>query len=163
MNKVFSYVPMTKEYAEEIAYNWKYQGSYSFYNMTEDEEDLQEFLDPATWKYSIYAVLDEKKQLIGFFQYNVKNFELVIGLGLKPELTGMGMGEDFVLSGIDFGINSFKDKINSIVLSVASFNKRAIKVYQKLGFETVKLEKIYTYGNNYDFVTMRKLLDLKSL
>jgi [ribosomal protein S18]-alanine N-acetyltransferase len=95
VTKMFSYVPMTKEYAEGIAYNWKYEGEYSLYNMTEDEEDLQEFLNLKTWADSVYAVLDEQEQLIGFFQYNVQKFELEIGLGLKPELTGVG--KNFVL------------------------------------------------------------------
>lgn len=41
----YSFVPMNKEYAQEIAYNWKYDKSYSFYDMTADEEDLEEFID----------------------------------------------------------------------------------------------------------------------
>lgn len=154
----FEYVPMNREYAEEIAYGWKYDGQFSFYNMTEDEEDLQEFLNPEKWTNCIYGVLDEQKQLTGFFEYHIHNSELEIGLGLKPQLTGMGIGEDFVLSGISFGISSFNHKIRSITLSVASFNKRAIKVYQRLGFEIVESELIYTNGDRYEFIRMKKVL-----
>jgi len=37
---------MNKSYADEIAYKWKYKGKYYFYNMTDDPEDLEEFLNP---------------------------------------------------------------------------------------------------------------------
>ncbi len=33
----YNFIPMNKDYANEIAYNWKYDGVYSFYDMTEDE------------------------------------------------------------------------------------------------------------------------------
>ena len=32
--------PITQEQAEEIAYNWHYDGKYAFYDMEADEEDL---------------------------------------------------------------------------------------------------------------------------
>jgi [ribosomal protein S18]-alanine N-acetyltransferase len=155
---VFRYIPMNKDYAEEIAYNWKYDGQYSFYNMTEDEEDLQEFLNPKNWAYKVYAALDEYDQLVGFFQYDIKNLQLEIGLGLKPELTGKGIGGSFVSAGIDFGIKSLNSNINIIVLSVAAFNKRAINLYRKLGFKIIDTNMISTNGSQYEFYKMEKVL-----
>lgn len=38
----YVFVPMSKEYAFEIAYKWKYDGLYSFYDMTADEDDLKD-------------------------------------------------------------------------------------------------------------------------
>ncbi len=40
----YTYTVMTQEEAEEIAYNWHYEGKYSFYDIEADEEDLAEFL-----------------------------------------------------------------------------------------------------------------------
>lgn len=153
---MYLFVPMSVEYAEEIAYKWKYKEPYSFYNMTENEEDLQQFLNQETWEDSVYAVLDEQKQLVGFFQYNIQNSELVIELGLKPELTGMGLGEKFIQSGLTFGISKFRDMTDSIALTAASFNKGAIKIYQKLGFKIVKRDFVYTNNSNYEFLIMNK-------
>lgn len=68
-------------------------------------------------------------------------------------LTGRGYGTDFVKSVIDFG----KQKYNYsyIDLTVAKFNERAIKVYEKLGFKIVE-EFINTIrGVDYDFQAMR--------
>ena len=39
----YTYTVMTQEEAEEIAYNWHYEGKYSFYDIEADEEDLAEF------------------------------------------------------------------------------------------------------------------------
>jgi [ribosomal protein S18]-alanine N-acetyltransferase len=155
---VFRFISMNKDYAEEIAYNWKYDGQDSFYNMTEDEEDLQEFLSPKNWANKVYAALDEYDQLVGFFQYDIKNFQLEIGLGLKPELTGKGIGGSFVSAGIDFGIKSLNSNINILVLSVAAFNKRAINLYRKLGFKIIHTNMISTNGSQYEFYKMEKVL-----
>ncbi|WP_240479787.1 GNAT family N-acetyltransferase [Paenibacillus wynnii] len=55
-----------------------------------------------------------------------------IGLGLKPELTNKGFGYNFLTSSIQF----LKDQydIHEFQLVVASFNERAIKVYERVGF-----------------------------
>ena len=45
--------PMSRAYADEIAYRWKYEGIYAFYDMTADEEDLREFIDESTGRGSI--------------------------------------------------------------------------------------------------------------
>lgn len=157
---MYIFIPMNIKHAEEIAYNWKYEEPYSFYNMTEDEEDLLEFLNQESWKDSSYAVINEQKELVGFFQYNIDNSELVIGLGLKPELTGTGLGEKFVKSGLTYGISKFKDKAKSIKLSVASSNARAIKIYQKLGFEIDKQELVHTNKKDYEFFVMKKSMPI---
>lgn len=158
---VFQFVPMNKDYAKEIAYNWKYDGQYSFYNMTEDEEDLQEFLNPKSWTNKVYAALDEYDQLVGFFQYDIENCRLEIGLGLKPELTGKGIGGSFVSAGIDFGIKSLNSNINIVILSVATFNKRAINLYRKLRFKIIDTNMISTNGGKYEFYKMEKVVLIK--
>jgi len=49
---------MNDEYANEIIANWHYDGIYSFYDMTADEEDLKIFKDRGYWENTIFAVLD---------------------------------------------------------------------------------------------------------
>jgi len=44
------------------------------------------------------------------------------------------------------------------MLAVADFNKRAIKLYEKLGFETSETYLQETNGGQYSFVKMKKLL-----
>ena len=54
---------------------------------------------------------------------------LDIGLGMKPPLCGKGLGFSFLNAGIDFAQNKFQP--NKYRLTVASFNKRAIRLYEK--------------------------------
>ncbi|WP_207655741.1 GNAT family N-acetyltransferase [Vallitalea okinawensis] len=155
MKKIF--VPMTQAYASEIAYEWKYDGEYAFYDMTADEEDLQLFLDPKQWE-NLFAVVNEENELIGFYSYFYNNEILELGFGMKPQLTGKGLGSEFVFSGIQFAQKHFKYEQDYIMLSVAKFNKRAIKAYEKLGFKPVKEFIQETNGGQYEFISMK--LDL---
>lgn len=153
----YKFVKMDDKHAKEIAYQWKYDDIYSFYDMTADKKDLEEFLDPKKWKMK-FAVLNEFNELCGFYSYYFKDHMMWIGFGLKPELTGKGYGRDFVMSGINFGIDHFDYNENYIMLAVAVFNKRAIKAYQKIGFEIVEEYIQETNGGKYNFVKMCKKL-----
>lgn len=60
---------MTQEQAEEIAYNWHYDGEYSFYDMEADKEDLVEFLDPEK-RGDSYFVVTQDNDIVGFFSFS---------------------------------------------------------------------------------------------
>ncbi len=143
---------MTQAQAEEIAFNWHYDGEYSFYDMEADKEDLEEFLDPETRGNSKYAVFNNS-ELIGFFSVNkVDDKTFDIGLGMRPDLTGKGNGLGFLKSGLEFVKNEYKPE--KITLSVATFNQRAIKVYRNLGFKDVNTFMQDTNGSTYEFLKM---------
>lgn len=56
----YIFMDMNDDYAKEIAFEWKYSGVYSFYDMTADQEDLELFLDEKNWdKY--FAVYSRNK------------------------------------------------------------------------------------------------------
>lgn len=151
-------VPMNADYANEIAHNWKYDGIYAFYNMTSDEDDLKEFLDPANWDGKYFAVLGSNKDLVGFFQFDFRHDVVEIGLGLKPELTGKGLGKGFVSAGLEY-IQKSNPGVRRVVLNVACFNERAVRLYKSLGFTVTNTKKVETNGSLYDFFTMEKELD----
>lgn len=143
---------ITQQQAEEIAYEWHYDGDYAFYDMEADEEDLAEFLDPVKRGEHIYAVMQDS-ELIGFFGFNLKRDDIVdIGLGMRPDLTGKSLGTDFVQAGLEFAIDRFEPE--KITLSVAVFNQRAIKVYEKVGFESAGTFMQDTNGGTYEFLKM---------
>ncbi|WP_421378442.1 GNAT family N-acetyltransferase [Bacillus salacetis] len=147
---MYKFSPLTDDAAEEIAFQWKYDGEYSFYDMTADQEDLEEFLSPDRSGY--YAV-ERNDELIGYFCFQRDEAgQLEIGLGMKPKLTGKGLGLEFVLEGIRFAIANYQT--SALSLSVAAFNKRAIKVYEKTGFESIETFKQDTNGSTYEFVRM---------
>ncbi|MDV2582363.1 GNAT family N-acetyltransferase [Alkalibacillus haloalkaliphilus] len=143
---------MTQKQAEDIAFNWRYEGEYSFYDMVADEEDLSEFVDPESRESSTYAVMSNK-DLIGFFSVNkVSEHTFDIGLGMRPDLTGNGYGLNFLNKGIKFVIKEFKAE--RITLSVSTFNQRAIKLYKKVGFKEVNTFMQKTNGDCFEFLKM---------
>ena len=113
----YNFEMMTQEQAEEISYNWHYDGEYSFYDMEADEEDLKEFVDPEKRGDSKFAVMNSS-ELTGFFsvsKVDEKTFE--IGLGMRPDLTDRGKGMAFLEAGIEFVETEYNPK--KITLSVA--------------------------------------------
>ncbi|EDL66322.1 GNAT family N-acetyltransferase [Bacillus sp. SG-1] len=147
---MYEFLPMTDEAAEEIAYQWNYEGEYSFYNMTADQEDLEEFLHPDR---SGYYTVEKDGKMIGYFCFQKKESGTVdIGLGMKPALTGNGLGLEFALEGMRFAIANYEPL--KLSLSVASFNQRAIKVYEKAGFLPIETFMQDTNGSTYEFLKM---------
>ncbi|MBS4538469.1 GNAT family N-acetyltransferase [Clostridium sp. D2Q-11] len=149
----YIFKPMRIQEAEEIV-NWHYAGDYSFYDMKSDKEDLDEFLEPSNWEDTYFTVYKDK-ELIGFFSFNRMVDETVeIGLGIKPSLTGKGLGYEFIISGLEFAKNRYNtDKFS---LAVATFNQRAIKAYKKIGFEPNGTFIQKTNGGEYEFLRMKR-------
>ncbi|WP_322174066.1 GNAT family N-acetyltransferase [Acutalibacter caecimuris] len=134
-------LPMTPALAEEIA-GWRYPAPYHVYNWGE-EDPLDELLDGST-----YAVQNLAGDLVGFYQFGagarVPTVEespypdgpMDMGLGLHPELCGLGLGKAFLLAGMRFA----REKLGapSLRLTVADFNLRARKVYESCGFSPIR-------------------------
>ena len=154
----YNFVSMNKEYAHDIAYNWKYNDIYSFYDITADEDDLEEFLNEESWKDHYFVALNEKSELVGFYSFSFENEIMWIGFGLKPEPTGRKLGADFVIAGINFGVKKFNYEKDYIMLAVASFNKRAIRMYENIGFQAMEKYMQKTNGGEFEFIKMKKLI-----
>jgi ribosomal-protein-alanine N-acetyltransferase len=150
----FHFLPMQTGWAAQIAV-WRYPGEYAFYNMAADPEDAAEILNPAIWPGRFFAGLTGQKELAGFFEYERQGDALVIGLGLRPDLTGRGIGLVFIRSGLDFGRGLYRPK--SFRLRVATFNRRAIKVYKRAGFKPEGIEWFTLNGKAWEFLWMNRM------
>lgn len=147
----YQIVPMTQSQAELIANSWRYEGIYAFYDMDQDEEDLAEFLDPEARKGNVFAVT-QMEDVIGFCSIQIENDEVEIGFGMRPDLTGKGFGQEFVSFLVDYIVNTCHRE--KITLAVAAFNKRAITVYERIGFRQTEYFDQSTNGDIYPFVRM---------
>ncbi len=135
---------LLQEEALEI-YKWKYPGIYAFYNSNESEEGLRELMEN-----SYYSVRNEQEELIGFFcfgssaqvpsgvrQGHYTGEDLIdIGLGMKPEWTGMGRGPMFLEAGLSW-LRDNPHPPHQVRLTVADFNARAKALYKKAGFKEI--------------------------
>ncbi|TAA67464.1 GNAT family N-acetyltransferase [Planococcus salinarum] len=148
----YLFQPMTQRQAEEIAQNWHYEGDYSFYDMAADPEDLAEFLDAGQRK-DAYFTVHQDGEMVGFYSFTQTSADTVdIGLGMKPELTGKGIGREFLKAGLKFAESAYRP--DKITLSVAAFNKRAITLYRNSGFNEVERFAQATNGSTFEFVKM---------
>ena len=152
----YKFVAMNQKYAAEIV-EWHYNGIYDFYDLDADEEDLAEFLDSTNWDH-IFAVLNKNDELVGKFYYEFEDGIMWVGFGLRPDLTGKRRGEGFVSAGLKFGIDHYCYVGDRIMLAVAAFNQRAIRLYERLGFEQTERYMQKTNGGEYEFIKMQKVL-----
>jgi len=143
--------PMQQSDAECIAH-WHYEGPYAFYDMASDEDDLAELLDPQRRENAYYAAVDAGGNLVGFYCFSCDGSTVELGLGLRPDLTGHGLGLSFLEAGLAFARQRFSPK--TFRLSVAAFNQRAIKVYLKAGFKPIRRYEQRTNGGVFDFLEM---------
>ena len=150
----FRFRQMSQTDAEAIA-GWRYPAPFSFYDWDSDPGDLAELLDPRARADGYFAVEDASGTLVGFFHFKPPfGPRLEIGLGLHPDWTGQGYGERFVEAGLAFGRERFAPE--EFTLSVASFNRRAITVYERVGFATVRVFSHHTNGAEWEFVEMQR-------
>jgi len=146
---------MTKEYARIIS-GWKYGGIYSIYD--ESEENIDDFMNG-----SHFAYVDADQELVGYFcfgkdariptvEQNVYDDDFIdVGLGLKPDLCGNNLGLTFLNKGMQYARDLYDT--SNFRLTVAAFNERAIKVYERAGF---CLEREVTHlQSNQKFLIMK--------
>jgi [ribosomal protein S18]-alanine N-acetyltransferase len=120
---------------------WRYPPPYQLYSPRLAADDRAEFLGGA-----YHAVTNRQGELTGYFCYGVPaqvpaghtvgGYDdpdlLDIGLGLRPDMTGRGLGPGFLERGISLARTLHRPL--GLRLTVAAFNQRAITVYERAGF-----------------------------
>ena len=142
--------PLTPEHAEDIA-SWRYDPPYDVYDMTDADPD--DLLDPAL---GFHAVLVDDR-LIGFRSFGpdgrvpgwrYDDSALDTGGGLRPSLTGQGLGPAVIAAGLAFGRARFAPA--AFRVTVASFNARARRTVESLGFQHVDSFRAARDGREFD-------------
>jgi ribosomal-protein-alanine N-acetyltransferase len=149
----FHFVPMNDLHARAAA-DWHYDGEYAFYDFDRDPEDRAELLDPARREGRYFAALDDAGGLAGFFCFEPAGDSVELGLGLAPGRTGRGLGEAFVKAGLAFARERYRPK--RFTLEVAAFNRRAVRLYEKLGFRIERALLRQTNGGEFEFLSMTR-------
>lgn len=125
---------------------WRYPPPYDFYN-----DDGEPVKNPERF----LAVRDDDDSLIGFYYFEKDRDALFYGLGLRPDLTGRGFGESFVRVGLDHVRARYGPR--RVVLDVAAFNQRAIRVYRRVGFvETGRHTETFDHHGEVEFIDMER-------
>jgi ribosomal-protein-alanine N-acetyltransferase len=129
-------VELTEAYARQVCNEWIYDGEYAVYNVTWEEAVQQDWAITNAEKRDLQfrGVMDDDDTLVGFFRMaeNCEN-RIEIGLGMRPEQCGQGLGKGFVQFIMDYVRERFP--AYQLYLEVRPFNKRAIACYEAAGFE----------------------------
>ena len=138
---------------------WRYEPPYDFYDTVADPSSLMEVLDAGRWGDTYFSVCSAPEagpsELVGFLGLTpLRSGELEIGLGLRPDLTGLGLGLRFVEACLDFARSRF-DR-TSFVLHVATFNRRARTVYERAGFVAQETSYRHLSGRRWEFLRMSR-------
>ncbi|HIQ66153.1 MAG TPA: GNAT family N-acetyltransferase [Candidatus Coproplasma stercoravium] len=146
----FTFKRMQQNSAIIIADEWKYEEPYSFYDMTADLDDYNELVNEALRNKNEWFEAHADDELVGYFCLCIENDNIDIGLGLRPDYCGRGMGKQFLTDIICFIERSYA--YSTLSMDVAAFNKRAIKVYNSCGFKETHSFLQHTNGGEYDFI-----------
>lgn len=153
--------PLNENSARTIL-DWHYETPYDIYNLVspDPESTVQYLLDPQNSFYGIYG---QEGDLVAFCSFgpdgqvtggDYSTPALDIGLGVHPDLTGRGRGSQYVKAVIDFAIQNYSP--DRLRVTIAAFNQRAQKVWEKAGFRAV--QNFQSGWTNMDFVIMMKSL-----
>ena len=148
--------PLTRAHAADMA-TWSYEPPYDVYDMVDADPD--ELLDPGAGFHAVLA----GEALIGFRSFgpdgqvpgwDYDGTALDTGGGLRPSLTGQGLGRAVISAGLDFGRSRFAPA--AFRVTVASFNLRARHTVESLGFEHVGSFAAARDGRPFDVLVRRE-------
>jgi len=149
----FRFEPLRWNDARAIS-RWRYEGVYAFY----DQEALP-MLSLAllrtllrTLGLEAFVVFDDAGKRIGIFTFTQRADAIEIGLAMRPDLTGRGMGLAYVEAGLDFARARYAPR--RFTLDVATFNERARQVYERAGFKPLETFTRRMNGGLHEFLAM---------
>jgi RimJ/RimL family protein N-acetyltransferase len=140
-------------YAREVSM-WHYEPPYDFYDLASDPDDAAEMSDPARAGH-FRAVLGDDGSLDAFWYFNWHADVVEVGIGLRPDLTGQGLGESFLRAQLDYATPQWNP--TTFRLFVAAWNERAIRLYDRLGFREVGREmRRFELVGEHEFIRMER-------
>jgi ribosomal-protein-alanine N-acetyltransferase len=141
--------PLTAAHARELT-SWRYPPPYDRYELGHDPDALT---DPAA---GFVSLVDAHGRLVGFRSFghdgrvpggDYDDTALDTGGGLRPDLTGRGLGRAAIALGLAFGRATFAPP--AFRVTVWGENSRALAVVRSLGFVDVARFRSTTTGEDY--------------
>jgi ribosomal-protein-alanine N-acetyltransferase len=151
---------LTEDEASGIL-SWRYPAPFDYYDPpgAGGEELISELLDPLN---GFFGIRDAQRGFVGFCSFGrdgqvlggkYDGHALDIGLGMKPDLISQGNGTAFFHAIVLFATQTLA--ANSLRLTVADFNTRAIRIYERLGFEVMEQFHEPVYGVSHSIMVRR--------
>jgi RimJ/RimL family protein N-acetyltransferase len=140
--------------ADEVA-GWRYEPPYDFYDLASDPDDEAAMRDPARAAHLRAVLEDEGDRLDAFWYFDWPEDVVEVGIGLRPELTGRGLGEQYLRAQLAYAAEEWGPA--TFRLFVAAWNERAVRLYERLGFREVAREtRHFELVGDHEFVQMER-------
>ena len=143
---------MSQEDAQEMC-SWEYSGQYRVYNNSWEKMEEQgiSYADEETRRKEFYTLLRDGK-MIGFFRLRRGEKVVELGLGLRPDVCGQGLGKELVQAAVQEHKKRFGDL--PLWLAVRVWNERAIRCYRTCGFVEIKRLTLELSEGPTEFIRM---------
>jgi RimJ/RimL family protein N-acetyltransferase len=131
-------------YDDEIM-GWHYEPPYDFYDTAADPPE-----DPT--KFLVVRGDDGRVEAFWYFD-RPEDGVVEVGIGLRPDLTGRGLGERLMTAELDYARARWRP--HTFRLFVTTWNARAIALYERLGFREVGERHVRSFERFGDHVFIR--------
>ncbi len=155
---LYRFEPLRWRDARAIS-RWHYNGAYAFY-----DQDILPMLSLVLFRmplgmlgleaFVVFGDIDGANERIGIFTFIQRGGVIEIGLAMRPDLTGRGLGLSFVAAGLDFARDRYAP--TRFTLDVATFNVRAQRVYERAGFRPLDTFTRRFKGKRCEFLAMSR-------
>jgi [ribosomal protein S18]-alanine N-acetyltransferase len=136
--------------------SWRYPPDYAMYDLDPVVLVMTALLRaPLRWLgfYALSVGLPDDP-MISVFSLIQRGQDVELGVGMRPDLMGHGLGLGMMLAGMDYARALLHPTTFS--LTVATFNSRAITVYERADFQPGLITRIRMHGGAYDSMRMSR-------
>ena len=141
--------------------SWRYDPPYDLYNLDHppSADDSAYYLDS---QYDYHVITNEAGAVLAYCSFGPDGQVpggdysapgLDIGMGVRPDLTGQGKGVTFAHAVCEFAHATYSPP--ALRVTIADFNRRARRVWEKLGFEFD--ERFVAEGREVEFVILTRM------
>ena len=152
---MFSIRKLRKKDAVEIC-GWRYDAPYDVYDYPDWKKIKRDGWGISRWltrRAEFYAVTADTR-LCGFFRLVDCGDHIMLGLGLRPDLCGRGLGQELVSLALDTARSLYGGM--PVRLDVRDFNLRARKCYERMGFREIDRYADTVLTDTVTFILMER-------
>ncbi len=138
------------------ASRWRYPEEYAIYDLSLVALVFYALMRAPLQALGVYplAVAIPGDPFIGVFSLIKRGKDVEIGVGMRPDLMGQGLGLALMSQGMDYARKRLHPATFS--LDVATFNRRAITVYERAGFQPGPIKPFFAHGKRYESMKMTR-------
>jgi RimJ/RimL family protein N-acetyltransferase len=143
------------EYLRKLDFNPARPRSVQHFTPNDKDKEREQANEARQFEFQVRTLADDK--FIGFVELFVfwthQNAWVGIGIG-DPEYRGKGYGSEAMLLALGYAFRELN--LYRVQLGVFSYNKRAIRAYEKCGFthEGMQRSGLYRDGQRHDVLLM---------